>query len=303
MFYNPFEASKTGSIFTFSPFATVHSVIEADNMVYMKNIVNARYFLYAQEKWGVRLILIELMSVALYMGINYGTRVLGVVYSVWLVARRKIQRIDMYILIGSIVAATLTVMLIQKGDWWNTVQFSYYGIFLANFLVARTLYDLCQSKKRIGIIVASIILIATLPSNALVIKTFTDADTAYIPRDEMRALAHLKELPDGVVFSAFDHKKDVEYPFLSYEQTGYPAVFTGKQVYFGHTGPLTIIGVDYKARLERIKNKDCTVFDEVDYLYYVKHYSDDVIAQCALVTEGKFKVSYEDETAIVYRKL
>ena len=303
VFYNPFEASKTGSVFTLSPFSTVHSVIEADNMVYMPNMVNARYFLYAQGGFGMRLILIELFSVAVYMSLNFGTRIFGLIYPVICGFQKKVKRIDIYLLLGSIFATSLTIMLIQKGDWWNTVQFSYYGIFLANFLAARLVYDLFSSRKIIGVAVAVIILIATIPSNALVVATFTDPNTAYIPGAEMRALNHLKALPNGVVFSSFDQKKDVIYPFLSYEQTGYVAVFTGKQVYLGHTGPLTIIGVDYKPRLERIKKHDCTVFSEVDYIYFVKLYSSEVIEKCKLIEEKKFRVSYEDETAVVYRKL
>ncbi len=303
LFYNPFEATKTGSVFTFSPFATVHSVIEADNMVYLPNLVNARYFLYAHRGMGTRLLFIELFSVVLYVFLNFGTRIFGFIYSFVLGLQRKMQRIDMYLLLSSIFATTLTVLFIQKGDWWNTVQFSYYGIFLANFLVARLVYDLFSSRKIIGVAGAVIILGATIPSNALVVATFTDPNTAYIPRSEMRALNHLKSLPNGVVFSSFDQKKDMTYPFLSYEQTGYVSVFTGKQVYLGHTGPLTIIGVDYKPRLERIKKHDCTVFNEVDYIYFVKAYSPEVIEKCKLIEEKKFRVSYEDETAVVYRKL
>ncbi len=302
IFYNPFEASKSGSVFSFAPFATVHSVIEADNMVYLPNLVNARYFLYAQESWSPRLLVIELFSVVLYVVLNFGSRVLGLLYAVWLGIQRKIQRIDVYILLSSIFATKLTIIFIQKGDWWNTVQFSYYGIFLANFLAAKVVYDLIRTKKLVPVLIGLIVLIVTLPSNALVVKTFTDPDTAYIPRAEMRALDHLRNLPEGVVFSSFDQKQDFDYPFLGYEQTGYVSVFTGKQLYLGHTGPLTIIGVDFKRRLERIKKKDCTVFDEVDYLYFVKHYSDEVILTCQLIEKELFQVSYEDETAVVYEK-
>ena len=44
------------------------------------------------------------------------------------------------------------------------------------------------------------------------------------------------------------------------------------------------------------------MFDEVDYLYFVKHYSDEVILTCQLIEKELFQVSYEDETAVVYEK-
>jgi len=301
LFYSPGEATKSGAPFTFAPFSTVHSMIEEPNMVYLPNMVNARYFLYENAPYSPRLLAIELFSTLIYVVLNFGTRILGILYILYLLIRRKYLRLDVYLLIGLLASTSLTIALIQKGDWWNTVQFSYYGIFFGSILLARILYDLIKTKSFFAYGVTAIIVILTLPGNVQTLQGFSSPKTALIPSNEFAALDHLRKLPQGIVFASFDLEPDAHYPFMSYENTGYVAAFTGKQLYFGHIGPLTILGIDYKKRHERIKKADCSVFDEVRYIYYVKIHKNDLLVQCTAKVTSRFQVIFEDTSVRIYR--
>ncbi len=299
LFYNPFAAAQTGSIFIFSPFATVHSVIEASNMVYLPDMVHARYFLY-EAGWSPRLVFIELFSTALYFLIHFGTRSFGFVYMLGKIILRKATRFEVYIFLTVLFAFSLNVLLIQKGDWWNTVQFGYYGIFLSNFLLAILIFDLLKLNKKLWTGLAVFIIFLTIPGMLRTAKTFMTTQTLYIPRSEVEAMKFLRDQPDGVVFTSFEAKHG--YPFLDYKVSGYVSAFTGKQTYLGHLGPLVIIGVDASDRLERLKKNDCTMFKEVGYVYFVKSHKDDLIKKCYIPLKKSFNKIYETKDVTILRK-
>ncbi len=299
IFYNPFAAQTTGSVFTFSPFATVHSVIEAPDMLYKPDMVNARYYLY-EHGWSPRLVYIELFSTMLYFFLNFGTRSFGIVYILGKGILRKFSRFELYILFTVMIAFFLNIMLIQKGDWWNTVQFGYYAIFLSNIFLALLLYDLLASKRKILMVLAGIIILLTIPSILRTLNSFASLDTSYISRKELDAMAFLKKEPDGVIFNSFIAHDG--YSFLDYTYSGYVTAFTGKQTYLAHLGPLNIIGIDAKERNNRILSNDCTVFNEVEYIYKVKAHKSEPLKICKKLVEQKYNTIYSNSEVVIYGK-
>ena len=299
-FYNPLAANDSGSVLTFSPFATVHSVIEAPDMLYMRDLVNARYFLY-EHGWSPKLFYIELLSTFLYFCINFGTRIFGIAYLIGKILMRKASRFEVYILLTAFFAFVLNVMLIQKGDWWNTVQFGYYAIFLSNFLLSILLFDLITHVKKFVVVIAACIILLTIPSTIVTIKGFMSTSSTYISTAELKAMSELKKLPNGVVFNSFEAPNG--YPFLDYRTSGYVSAFTGKQMYLAHLGPLNIIGVDASTRLSRVNTNDCTVFNEVDYIYYVKGHNDLILKTCKITIKQTFVNVYSNgEVTILGKK-
>jgi len=292
IFYNPFQATQSRSIFTISPFATVHSVIEAPDMVYLPDMVNARYFLY-EHGWSPRLLYIELLSTALYMVINFGTRIFGVMYIIGKIIAKKAKRIEIYILLTVFLMSALSVLLIQKGDWWNTVQ-------LSTFLLAIFIYDVIIHFKKVGIVIVVVIVIFTIPGTLRTISSFSSTDTLYISRQEIQAMEFLKKQPDGIVLNSFEAKEG--YPFLDYRTSGYVAAFTGKQLYLAHLGPLNIIGVDFKKRLARVLGNDCSVFEEVDYIYYVKEHDGKLLESCLDVVDNDFLKVFENSQVRIFKR-
>jgi hypothetical protein len=296
LFYNPFEAGKTGSIFTFSPFATVHSVIEAPNMVYLPDMVNARYFLY-EAGWSPRLLFIELFSTFLYFVINFGTRVFGVAYIIYKLILKKVSRFEIYIFLSALVMFLLNISLIQKGDWWNTVQFGYYSIFLSNVFLSILLFDFLVSKSKVKLALFVLIILITIPSNLRILRIFAAPDTSYISRKEVEALNFLKEKPYGVVFNSFESVKG--YTFLDYKNSGYISAYSNKPLYLAHLGPLNIIGIDSKEREKKVLQGDCKILEEVDYVYIVNGHDLGNMRNCFELEFLSNKIIFKNEEVLV----
>lgn len=299
LFYNPFAASQSGSVFTFAPFSIVHSMIEEANMVYLPDMVNARYFLYENNIYSPRLLFIELFSTLIYVVLNFGTRIFGFGYVLYRIIRRTVTRLELYILLAVILSITLSVALIQKGDWWNTVQFSYYGISLSNILFGLFLFELFKRKNIILTLLGVLILIMTVPQNINTIQGFTSTNTSYISQQELEAMKFLKKQPHGIVYNSFKAKDG--YPFYDYRNSGYVSAFTNKQSYAAHLGPLNIIGVDFSERLSRIEKNDCSVLQEIDYIYFVKKHEPGILTACEVEIAEQFKELFSNKEVMIYQ--
>src|SRR3989338_3485899 len=163
VFYDPFSSAKSGSIFVWSPLSTVHPLIEDPDAIYMQTLVQARYFLYENNIWSPRLWAIELFTICLYFIFSTGTRIIGLVYLAKSLLQRRITQFNLTILLTAIFSCLLSILLIQKGEWWNTVQFFGYSLLLFNFIAAESIEQIWRSKFRIKYLVISLVIILTLP--------------------------------------------------------------------------------------------------------------------------------------------
>jgi len=193
LFYDPISSLQSGSTFIFKPFALVHPIIEDPSLFYLKNITNARYYLIEQNKLSPRLIIIEAFSLLLFLFFNFGTRILGFIYLIFKSIKKKVEEIEVYVFLTILFSVFLTIFFIQKGEWWNTIQFFYYALFLSNIFISKFLYELIKKKKIIGIITSLIIIIATIPVNIDILKSFvTFPSQYYISKDEI--ISQLRDL-------------------------------------------------------------------------------------------------------------
>jgi len=259
VFYNPFLASKSGAIFTFSPFALTRPMIEAKDFFYLPNLVQARYFLQSINPFSPRLLAIELLGVALFIIFNNGTRIIGFFYIVKRLIKGGLEK-DEIVLASTILFSTLlTILLVQKGTWWNVVQFYGYTLLLMNYFAAMFLYKLFISKRKsISIILGVAIILFTLPTNIEQVILAFERQIS-IPHTEIVAMEKLRNLPSGIVLA------------LPLQDTAYVSAFSQKQQYMADEGVLTIVGVDGTERIKRVKNIDVEgVPLGVEYLYIKK---------------------------------
>lgn len=272
LFYDPFGSSKSGAIFTLDPLATVHPFIEEKNLFYLPQTVLARYYL-AEHGFGPRLLYIESLTFSLFVLFNFGTRIFGLLYIAYLFIKKKLTAFDLSLLITIIVGIFLSSFFVQKGQWWNTIQFLYYSLFLTNIFAARFLYHLIQRKKIYMHIIAGLIILATIPINIDLLHDFTGWPApAYLPQDELQALNKLKTMPKGIVLTNSESKNtntDPDSPraLYSYDDTAYVSAFSGKQTYAANKTQLEILGVSYKNRYAKIKKGDCSILPKIDYIY------------------------------------
>ena len=279
IFYNPFVSLQSGSVLVFAPFSLVHSMIESPGLFYMPDLVQQRYFLYSVNPLSMRLLLIELFSAFLFVFMNFGVRFIGIMYTtIRSFIKRDIKRFDVYLMAIILFATFIAIAFIQKGIWWNTVQFFYYAIFIANFFSAYLVYDLIKSKRLIGLGLGVLLMVAVFPSNLEVMKGFTELNGVYIPDHEISALQYLKERPNGILFSAFqiiDQENKSRFA-----DTSYVSAFTGKQEYINNWVQLELTDIDFKGRYDEVKYLNCPFLEHVDYIYYDTNYSNTLFGKC-----------------------
>jgi hypothetical protein len=302
LFYDPFHSSQTGSVLGFAPFAVIHPIIEDPQLLYMKDTVNARYFLQAGGI-GFKLIRIEIMTFLIFFLMNFGTRVVGFGYLILALVQKKIKRLDVFIIIAMIAATAMTSLFVQKGEWWNTIQFFYYTLFLGNIFAAQALFQTIRKHRTIGYITLVIVILLTLPANIDLVSGFSSFPSpSYLSRDEREALQKLATLPKGVVLhrlfsSDIKYKGGTPIPLYAYDDTAYVSAFSGQQEYIGDQVQLRLTGIPYEARLKKYMNHDCSVLTEVNYLYDVKQRP---IAPNYKACSQKLKEIYSNKSSVIY---
>lgn len=274
VFYDPLTSFKSGSIFTFSPFALIHTITEEKDLFYLRDLTNARYYLITKGI-GPRLILIELFNLITFLFFYLGVKFFGPIYAVYKLFRKKFTIFDWHIFLTIIFSTFLTTTFVQKGQWWNIVQFFCYTIFLSSIFIAQLVYEFIRKKTILTSLAVGFLIILAIPVDLDIIKnSIFSPPVSYVSEEEIEALFFLKEQPEGVVLTPLYNKalKDNVAPneMYRYEDTAYVSAFSGKVVYLANVTQLELTGVNYEQRLKKIQNNDCWVLDEVDYIYEIK---------------------------------
>ncbi len=253
VFYEFPRSLSHESVFAFAPFASVHPIVEDQNIYGIKNLVLIRQTLYAH---GVspRLILLELITICLFLFHHFGTRLIGLFYLFWLIIKRKATAFDFASLAVVIITTILSMTLVQRGEqWWNSMQFLYYAVFVSAIYTARWLFDLYKSRRKLASVLIIIIIFLTIPNSIEKLSEMYKTKKRAVSYAELEALSHLQKLPDGVVFSV---------PLMP--DTAYISAFTGKQTYFSDEQMLRNTGVAFEKRKAHLMKPE-----DVD-LNYVK---------------------------------
>lgn len=294
--------SRANETLIFSPFSMTHSMIEDSSMFYLKDMVDARYYLYAVNPRSPRLFAIEGLTVLLFIVFNLGSRFVGVFYYAWKNLIGKKDKFEIYILTGMVFAFTLTILFIQHGIWWNVIQFSYYAIFFANIFASLLVFQLFKSKKLFLVIFGLIILILTIPPNLDIVSGSLSKNYTYISSEELDALKYLKGLPNGVVFESFHYaSKGKLDDFLA--DTSFIPAFTGKISYVNDIAQMKLTLLDFENRYERVKKIDCKIFDQVNYVYIKKIYTKNILTRCIYKNDNFERVFKNREVSIYLNKM
>ncbi|MBI3620457.1 hypothetical protein HY214_04950 [Candidatus Roizmanbacteria bacterium] len=292
LFYNPFNKASGGSVFVWAPFATVHHLIEEPSLFYNKNLVLARYFLYAHG-WSPRLIAIEFFSVFLYVLFYFGLRVVGFFYIVKQTILRRLTRFEIVLTVGIIAGIIFSVLLIQKGDWFNPIQFAVVSAFLLNIFAARFIFEILIRNKPVGWLVFVGIFMITFPANLVNLGYLVNPARYVISTKEMLALDFLKKQPDGPVF----------YPIFE-NDLAYVSAFTGKSGYVNFTNVLENTGMPAKQRLAETQSADAINLDglSVRYLYLPTVYPKHALLETRAKASSRYHEIYRNQEASVFEK-
>jgi hypothetical protein len=260
IFYQP--SVDQGAILSFKPLATVYPIIEEKLLFYSPKLALARYSdsILKQSAAG-------LVALGIFILFNFGTRLIA------LVGWRKWNTYEWTITLTAITAIGANVLLVQRGEWWNTVQFLYYAFFLIGILAAKQLAEWNSESKWRGATMSALIILACLPNTIDTWRVFTQFPPgSYVSDQEKIVLATLKQQPQGNVLalplqrSEIGEEKSPSPLYLRYE-SAYVSAYTGKPTFFNDTVQARLVGIDYKARDEAVRNGDCSVLNHVSYIY------------------------------------
>lgn len=291
-FYNPFKG-LTNSGFAYDPFAITHHMTEDINLFYNQYLTNARYYLIAN---GVspRLVAIEALNIILFLLVNYGTRIIALYSLIAKIKNKQWTLFDTSLLVTILVLTLFPILFVQRGSFYNTMQFLYYAIFLSSYFAADALFRLASAFKHrfVSSLLIILVILATLPTHVDQLRYLSEPQRV-ITQAELEALQYLEGLPRGDVFVTYSHKKDA-----------YISAFSGKPTYFTDIDQLDVTGVDAATR-EQVVIRPWLLEPQnldVNYWYLRKHDEDFYIINDKIKNDPAFKVLYENAEVILYER-
>lgn len=295
--------------FVWDPFSLVRSMY-SDPRVFQNDQVMLEWFQLKEiAPNSLRLWKYYLGASLTYTISTFGMRVLGFGLLFGLirdvVRRIKITQTSLFgavCMIGAIATCLPGLLLIQKGVWWNTVQFFYFSQFLASIGFAIWLWQLSKNKRLLFASVAGLTLFlsACFLTDSLY-SFFLPQTASHISSSELNVLATLKRLPEGVVYVQpynEENKKntpDAERTLPDMIDTAYVSAISGKQTYFANETQLELLNIAYKSRQEKLRSHTCDHIPPVTYAYLRRRdfrYSD--TASCMSSLGFKKSASNED---------
>jgi len=185
----------------------------------------------------------------------FGTRIIGLLEMVHQIFKRKMNIVEITVTFSVVISTIISVMFIQKGDWFNPIQFAVPAAFLMNIFAAKLLFNIINKNKLIGSSLLLIVVLITFPANLFNLTYLTNSGRFVIPQEEMDALNFLKNQPDGIIYAPLDEN-----------DMAYVSAMTGKQTYVNFVSVLENSGIKHQDRLDRIN--DTLDFSKMDIKYF-----------------------------------
>jgi hypothetical protein len=289
--------STSGSLVKFQPFWFINSMIESSDRLYLPKIANIRYTLEASGKIGPRLIVYYLTTFSIFIIGNFAFR---------LIAFKQIIK-NKALLFSIFICTLVPVLFIQKGTSWNTIQFLYYALFLAN--IPLTVF-FSQHKK----IATFIIIISLLPLIGSFPNWLGRIPPTSVSGNEISALNFLKKQSPGTVLShPYDAylKKTLNItplPIYAYETTSYVAAYSHQLSFLEDEMNLENSGYDWRQRRQdsidfftqknQYIDRGFLVNNQIDYLYLPKIY---LSKKLEFSPQMSLEQIFENPEIIIYR--
>lgn len=301
--YNP----QPSSLLVFKPFWFINSLIESPDRFYLPFLANMRYSLESSGKIGPRLLFIYFISLIIFLVGNYGWRIFTVFD-----LRRQLSTFKLSLLLNIIVLTIVPILFIQKGTSWNTIQFLYYALFLANIFLA-SYFSLIWPKKlgRLLIIVVFASDLLAFFGNAS--NYLGNPSPAAIPTSEITALDFLSRQPPGIVLTVpYDQYVKTNYsapiPLYAYETTAYVSAYSHQRTYLEDEMNLSNSGYDFSSRHQLSQNfflqkniyqdRGFLVNNQISYIYL----TGSQIQTYPLINPNLYiKKIFENDTVVIYQ--
>jgi hypothetical protein len=232
--------SQSASLLIFKPFWFINSMIESIDRFYWPHLANL-----LQTPGLIKYFIAEPIAIIIFIIGNFSWRILGIF---------SFKQLPLSFSLSILICFLIPLFYIQNGTAWNTIQFLYYGLFLANIYLA--IYLVKHQNYILNFIIIFSSLIAAIP----VLQTyFGNPAPASLPVVEITALEYLSQQPPGIVLTyPYDRfiktNMSTPIPLYAYETTSYVAAFSRHPTYVDDYMNLANSGFDYQSRVQSSTN-------------------------------------------------
>ncbi len=227
-------------VFSYDPLSFIRSLFDDPNHFFRIDIALMRTTLESSGKFSPRLVLLYASGILLFYLINFGSRLIFVFKIFDLIRKRFFDTHTVALIVTIIGLSSIPMIFVQKGDFFNTMQFLYYGVFLSS-LVVGSIYARISSTV-IRTICFTVILITLIIPLIDQWKYTSHIGFTNITSDFMDISQILKEQPNGTVSLFGEAAPDSRI-----------SAFSGKQLMIGDIEQLDNTFVSYSSRLEETK--------------------------------------------------
>ena len=255
VFLLPF--TKIGSSpFTLKPLWFTESLFASFDRVWWPKFSQAWQTYQSQGNFP-KLIAVNLFALMVFLLGNLGVRVIGLKRIQKFKSLTLSEKVSLWIILLGILAP---LIIIQKVNPWNTIQFTYYSLFFLGIFTAKEVAVIIERTKSLflKLLFLTAVLFLTLPTSIGTLKDyFTRKSSSRVSYTELSALDFLRKQPSGMVLtSVFSDKWVNRTPeprsLYGYVSTAYISALSGQKEFLSDTINLDITGYNYDNRVRDI---------------------------------------------------
>ena len=208
----------------------------------------------------------------------------------------------------------IPILFIQSGNPWNTIQFSYYGLYTTALISGPALVYLIFRLPKILLFLIVTLVLVLMPINSMTTATYYLGFLPHgrIDSKELEALEFLSKQADGVVLTyPYDKKLKTRisepWPLFAYDSTAYVSALSNKSVFVEDEPQNQILLTDYKKRLvasndffinsDNQARKKFLDLNKIKYIYLPKYFN---------ISMSEFplnlKTIFENEEVKIYQR-
>lgn len=304
IFLTNFRVNK--GLIEFVPFWFIHSMIDAPDRVGWTRLSLTRTVGFETENW-LKFFGAEIISLLLFIFGNLGMRFISI-FSLFRVKEIIRNNNFLFLFIMTVFSFFIPVLFIQSGNPWNTIQFSYYGLYITA-LISGVLLVYLRLTRFLSVLIIGIVLVVT-PINAVTTATYyLNSPHALIDSKELEALNFLSKQKEGIVLTPPYNEKlkttlAQPWPLFAYSSTAYVSALSKKAVFLEDEGQNQILLTDYKKRLvaendffskSYSKGNQFLRENNIKYIYIPKDY------KIYLEDSVDLEVLFENQRVVIYK--
>ncbi|MCL4383978.1 hypothetical protein M1116_00830 [Patescibacteria group bacterium] len=264
--------SASVHLFLVKPLWFVNSMLNSPDRFYLPKVASFIDTSLSSNHFDIRFIILEIIGIILFIVGNLGWRFLGLFF-----VPKKDQFLNI-LFFSLIIFSLIPLLFIQRGTPWNTIQFLYYSLFLANIFLSLFLTNNHHQSLLLLILITTVL--ANIPN---ISSALGNPSPSALPPAEIKALNFLRHQPGSNILSyPYDPYlrnkfSSTPLPLYAYETTAYVSAYSLKNSFLEDEMNLSISGYDYLSRRNaaftffKLQNpyqdRGFLVNNRIDYIY------------------------------------